>query len=225
MISFSDLIEQIVKARLSYSLEGEDILLDYYFGGKKDGFYVDVGAHHPTRFSNTYRFYKKGWRGINIDAKPGSMKLFDVMRPRDINLEIGISQKPKRLTYYDFEVSPLNTFDKTLALSYQNRGYVLLGKKTLKTNTLSNVLAKHIPKGVVIDFMSVDVEGLDYEVINSNDWSIFRPVYLIVEAPELDMLNLNNSVRSKIVKYMKGKGYSFVSKTINSFFFRDNLKK
>lgn len=74
-----------------YSQEGEDLLLSRILGDKKDGFYVDVGAHHPFRFSNTYLLYKQGWRGINIDAMPGSMKLFNRFRPRDINIECGVA--------------------------------------------------------------------------------------------------------------------------------------
>src|SRR5690554_6253894 len=78
-------------SRKSYSQEGEDILLEKLFEGKNDGFYVDVGAHHPRRFSNTYLLYRRGWRGINIDAMPGSMAEFRRLRGRDINLEIPIS--------------------------------------------------------------------------------------------------------------------------------------
>ncbi len=75
----------------SYSIEGEDRIVRSLFWEKRDtGFYVDVGAHHPFRFSNTYLFYTQGWRGINIDATPGSMRAFKKHRPRDINLEIGI---------------------------------------------------------------------------------------------------------------------------------------
>ncbi|MFA7355121.1 MAG: SAM-dependent methyltransferase, partial [Sulfurimonadaceae bacterium] len=71
----------------SYSQEGEDMILRRLFEQQPNGFYVDVGAHHPKRFSNTYFFYKKGWRGINIDAMPNSMELFNKIRPRDINIE------------------------------------------------------------------------------------------------------------------------------------------
>jgi hypothetical protein len=60
----------------SYSQEGEDMVLYRTFETVKEGFYVDVGAHHPDRFSNTYKFYKQGWRGINIDAMPGGMDPF-----------------------------------------------------------------------------------------------------------------------------------------------------
>lgn len=70
----------------SYSQEGEDMILRRIFGSQTSGFYIDVGAHHPKRFSNTYFFYKKGWAGINIDAMPGSMKAFQKVRYRDIEI-------------------------------------------------------------------------------------------------------------------------------------------
>ena len=98
-----------------YSLEGEDMILARIFEGKRDGFYVDVGAHHPKRFSNTYYFYKLGWNGINIDAMPNSMKAFKKERPRDINLELAINETNEKLTYYAFNDSALNGFSKDLS--------------------------------------------------------------------------------------------------------------
>jgi len=99
----------------SYSQEGEDMILRRLFEKQKTGFYVDVGAHHPKRFSNTFFFYKKGWRGINIDAMPNSMSLFNKIRSRDINLEIPISDKKQKLKYYMFNEAALNCFSKELA--------------------------------------------------------------------------------------------------------------
>lgn len=75
----------------SYALQGEDLILREMLHSAQKGFYVDVGAHHPFRFSNTYYFYKRGWSGINIDAMPNSMALFKRFRPRDINIECGVS--------------------------------------------------------------------------------------------------------------------------------------
>lgn len=78
-------------ASKSYAQQGEDLILREILNYASTGFYVDVGAHHPFRFSNTYLFYKQGWRGINIDAMPGSMTLFHRFRPRDINIECGVA--------------------------------------------------------------------------------------------------------------------------------------
>jgi hypothetical protein len=94
----------------SWSQEGEDMALRRVFEKEKIGFYVDVGAHHPKRFSNTYFFYRMGWNGINIDAMPGSMKEFDKYRGRDINLELGVAKQEGILNSYVFNEPALNTF-------------------------------------------------------------------------------------------------------------------
>src|SRR5688500_4139273 len=93
-----------------YAQEGEDLILQLMLAWRANGFYVDVGAHHPQFDSNTYLFYKRGWSGINIDAMPNSMKLFNRLRPRDINLELAISKKSEELTYYLFNTPQLNGF-------------------------------------------------------------------------------------------------------------------
>ena len=102
-------------AKNSYSQEGEDMILIRLFEKQEKGFYVDVGAHHPQRFSNTCFFYKKGWWGINLDAMPGSMKKFIRKRPKDINLEIAISDKEQILKYYIFNEKALSSFSKELS--------------------------------------------------------------------------------------------------------------
>jgi hypothetical protein len=104
-----------VYSKPSFSQEGEDRLLDRYFGNRPTGFYIDVGAHHPHRFSNTYLFYMRGWRGINIDAMPDSMKPFRSMRPRDINLEIGVGRTDSVAKFHIFSEPAFNTFDGDLA--------------------------------------------------------------------------------------------------------------
>jgi hypothetical protein len=95
----------------SYAQEGEDIVLKRIFGGQSTGFYVDVGAHHPMRLSNTYSFYKLGWRGINIEPNPDSFNLFTKYRSKDINLNCGIALDKGNLEYYMFDEPALNTFD------------------------------------------------------------------------------------------------------------------
>ena len=99
----------------SWSQEGEDQILRRIFEGQRIGFYVDVGAHHPKRFSNSYLFYKRGWHGINIDAMPGSMRVFDATRPRDINLEMGIGLSIGQLDYYVFDEPAFNRFSKEIS--------------------------------------------------------------------------------------------------------------
>lgn len=167
----------------SYSQEGEDMILRRLFERQDTGFYVDVGAHHPFRYSNTYFFYQLGWRGINIDAMPGSMTHFRRFRPRDINLETPVSNSGTTLPYYVFNEPALNSFSRALSKERenQNSGYFIQCEISLKTVKLAEILAKHLPPNTLIDFLSIDVEGLDFEVLKSNDWDRYRPKVILVE--------------------------------------------
>jgi len=100
--------------RLSYAQEGEDLVLARILGelGITTGFFVDIGAHHPARFSNTYYFYRRGWRGINVDALPGTKRLFQRMRSRDITIECGVGSQEGVLKYFAFNEPALNTFSE-----------------------------------------------------------------------------------------------------------------
>lgn len=202
----------------SYSQEGEDILLSRLLEGKKKGFYIDIGAHHPKRFSNTYFFYQRGWRGINIDAMPGSMKLFRKIRPRDINLELGISKIEQELTYYIFNEPALNTFSEKLASEREKKfsQYTVIDKKKLICKTLESVLNEHLKEKTRIDFMSIDVEGLDLEVIQSLNLSKYRPQIILIESLENDYLKITNT---DLYNYLSKYDYKVIAKTKNTFFF------
>ena len=206
--------ENRIYHKVSYSFEGEDMLLSRMFKNQRNGFYVDVGAYHPQMYSNTYHFYLQGWKGINIDAMPGSMKIFNKIRKNDINLEIPISDTKETLTYYTFNHTNLNGFSKELAV--ERDGWKvgdwevkLISETKLQTLTLSEILDKYLPPNQTIDFLSVDVEGLDYEVLRSNDWKKYRPKIVLVE--DLEMLVLNQN-ENKIPLFMYEQGYQFFSK-------------
>ena len=157
---------------LGYSQEGEDMLLARFFEGTEKGFFVDIGAHHPIRFSNTYHFYKNGWRGINIDATPGSMEPFKVLRPEDINIEVGISVNEGNLTYYLFEEPALNTFsEERVKFLTEQTPFKLKKTVTVRTKTLAQILDENISDEKKIDFLSIDIEGLDFEILQTNNWN------------------------------------------------------
>lgn len=210
----------------SFSSAGEDMILRHILGSDKmSGFYVDVGAFHPTLFSNTYFFYLNGWQGINIEARPGSKALFDNVRPRDTNLEIGISTERGTMTYYFIaEDSPMNSFSPDFLKQIEMLGEV---KKEISVPTapLVEVLERHVPNGRPIDFMNVDVEGRDFEVLDSNDWNRFRPRIIVVEDEGLD------PAESRIVKLMNGHGYELCAQNviildkINEYFLIDRSKR
>ena len=210
------------KYNSSFSQGGEDLILAGLLTQKLNGFFVDIGAFHPYKFSNTFRFYRKGWSGINIDAVPGSMDIFRKLRPRDINIEAAISETPEQLTYYYLgKENSMNTFSKDFLI---NMGAEKEIKKeiTITTQRLDGVLEKYAA-GKEIDMMSVDVEGLELSVLQSNDWNKFRPRVILLESFEL--MNEQNDYDLPIKDYFKTVGYRMVCKTTNGIFFlRDDLK-
>jgi FkbM family methyltransferase len=205
----------------SYSQHGEDMVLKSYFENQSTGFFVDIGAHHPFRFSNTYYFYKKGWRGINVDPKPGTKQLFDFFRSRDINLELGVAQEESSLTYYMFDEPALNSFSKDLSESRDsNTIFHIIGTQEVPVIPLKQILEKHVPANTRIDFLTVDVEGLDLEVLASNDWEKFRPSFIIAE--DLDF-KFEKPTESDIYNYLAGVGYQLSGKTLASLIFKAEM--
>jgi FkbM family methyltransferase len=206
----------------SYSQEGEDLILRRIFDSCSDGYYVDVGAHHPLRFSNTFAFYKMGWRGINIDPNPTAIKLFEQMRPRDVNLGIGIADKPGVLTYYVFDEPALNTFDRMLVEEREKTtSYRVVGTMKVPVLRLDEVLSRHIAVGQDINFMSIDAEGYDYKVVQSNDWMRFRPLYLLVECLDSSLISLSDQ---PMHRFLQEHGYLLYAKTMNTLFYRDEQR-
>lgn len=207
-----------------YSQEGEELILDRIFEEKRNGFYIDIGAHHPYRFSNTISFYKKGWSGINVDAMPGSMILFNRFRRRDINVEAGIANDKGRMVYYIFKERALNTFDESrMKWLEKNSPYRHIEEKEIEVFPLHELLDKYmINEDKTIDFLDIDVEGLDLAVLQSNDWSKYRPNIIIAEAnPDLMISDILNEA---ISIYLKQQDYSLYSRLYNSLIFINNRR-
>lgn len=199
----------------SFSQEGEDLVVDRLLN-KKNGFYVEVGCHHPFRFSNTYYFYKKGWDGICIDPMPGTRKAFNKWRPRDIAIEMGVSEAPSTLEYYMFNEPALNTFDKKIAIERDGlRSYKLVDTKKIHTDTLTSILEKHHATKD-IDILSVDTEGMDLIVLKSNDWTRFKPTLIIAECLKTKLTDL---AQDEITIYLNSRNYELYAKTGNSVIF------
>jgi hypothetical protein len=201
----------------SYAQEGEDLILDTIFSRYSGGFYIDVGALHPIRFSNTYRFYKQGWRGINIDAMPGSMKLFNEIRPLDINLEIPVAGEIQTIPFYIFNEPALNTFSKEIADKKNGKDiYVIDRIVDIETQPLSNILEKYLPLNQKINFLTIDAEGYDFQILQSNNWAKFSPDVVLVESD----IAFSDFATSELNLFMNDNGYEFYAKTVRTFFFK-----
>ena len=200
--------------RTSFAQEGEDLILHRIFETQSTGIYVDVGAHHPLRFSNTHLLYRRGWHGVNIDATPGSMALFQRMRPRDINLEIGVTAASETRDFYVFNEPALNTFDGDRARSLVKPPYRIERVQRVRCAPLSEILREHSIGA--IDLLTIDAEGFDFEVLQTVDWDVARPRVVLTEHFSRDLAAL---VDSELHRYMVARGYQLISKTFNSIFY------
>lgn len=210
-----------------YSQDGEDIVLASFYKEEPNykGFYVDIGALHPYRFSNTQYFYERGWRGINVDATPGSMTKFEQARTKDINVEAGISPNNKNLTYYCFKEPALNSFDKKLSEKRRRDGWEIIEERKIKTTHINDILDKYLPKGQKIDFMNIDIEGLDFMVLKSLDWLKYHPDFILIEEIGLKDKDLTDYQRNRVYKFLKEKNYYLVGKTMITLIFKKMPKK
>jgi FkbM family methyltransferase len=164
---------------ISYAQQGEDIALDSLFPDEDAGFYVDIGANDPSFCSVTKHFYRRGWSGINVEPVPSLHEKLRHARPRDINLNLGLSDRGGTLTFF---VSPAvtgwSTFSPDLAAAYRRRGMVIT-EQVIPVLTLTELFQTYVSRPV--DFLKIDVEGHELEVIRGIDWGACRPRVLVVE--------------------------------------------
>lgn len=204
--------------QISYAQEGEDLLLFNLMNTNNGGFFVDIGAHHPLRLSNTQKLYAMGWNGINIDPTPGGMQVFKKLRSRDINLELGISNVNEKLTFYQFNEPALNTFDKEKALKVSSESNFNIVKQIeIETVTLESVLDQYLTLKQNIDFLNIDVEGFELNVLKSNNWNKYKPKMLLVENIKS---TLQDVMDSEVTTYLAQIGYKPVAKGLRSVFYK-----
>lgn len=164
-------------------------------------------------------FYKRGWRGINIEPNPDVSRLFQSARPRDINLQLGVSDTPGSMTYYQFDETALNTFDSEIVNSrLVKTDYKLISTREVDVARLDQILNNYLPTNTKPDYFSIDVEGFDLVVLKSNDWKRFRPTCVLVE--EIGT-SVEDVMHSEIFKYMNEQQYLLVAKTYNTLIFLD----
>ena len=191
----------------SYSQCGEDLLIQYIFTlrGIAKPSYLDIGANDPFFISNTALFYEKGSRGINIEANPQLAAKFAIARPQDINLNIGISDKEEELNFYIMQDDTLSTFSKTESDFMISKGKQLKKIKQIPLITIATVLDKYF-KNKFPDFMSIDVEGMDFQILKSIDFTTSAPKVICVEAAEYSPVGAGMR-RHEMIDFLVSKGY------------------
>ena len=191
----------------TYSMDGEDLFIDDFFKNKI-GLYVDVGAYHPLELSNTYLLHKRKWEGINIDINSLSIEYFDFLRPNDINLNLGVAKKNStKIIYFQKNKSPLNTLNLSHAKKIFSNKFK---KKKIKTKTLTTILDKTRFKGKEIDFLNIDTEGNDLEVLKSLNFKRYKPKLICVELIDHFNPDQKEIKKHKIYKFLTNKKYQLV---------------
>ena len=170
-------------AHYSWSQYGEDeLFVNELAAHLSDGFYVDVGANHPTKISNTYRLYCLGMRGITIEPNPVLHQLHMKYRPGDIHLCLGVSKQDGLLPFYRFTNHVLSIFSADECRVRLSQGMHLLSQNPIPVLTIRTILSGcSFPERSVFSLLTIDTEALDEIVLSSNDWSRYKPKIICVE--------------------------------------------
>ena len=195
-------------SKKSYSQCGEDLIIDYVFNlrGIQKPTYIDEGANEPFSLNNTAIFYQRGCRGVNIDANPFLIQSFNLRRPGDININVGIHEIEGSLKFYIINDHTLSTFSKEEAdIVTQNQKYSIKEIIDVQVVKLSSIFAKYFDDAAP-DLLSIDVEGLDFEIIKSIDFAQYKPKVICIEAAEYSPIGAGKR-KSDLINYVIDKGY------------------
>jgi hypothetical protein len=198
--------------RRSYSIEAEDLLAETIFAGvlkhNGAGTYLDIGAAHPVQHSNTFHFYQRGWSGLCVEPNPEFYALYKVYRPRDRAFHVGLSPKSGTLRYHRFESHLINGFfgqdliDRHIASGENYQGY-----SDVECLGVGEFLRTSIDRP--IDFLNIDVELMDAELLTAWDWAACRPSVICAE---IHTLTIKSMLECDVATILEKVGYSAISR-------------
>jgi len=202
---------------------GEDKFILDLFNKDYRGKYLDLGCYHPTRHSNTHILYQSGWTGINIDLNPLTIELFNFMRPKDINYNIGISNsEEEKELYFINEFNTQNTLDKNQLNFLKNHHNVKdreILKTKLKTKKLETILLDNNFHN--IDFFNIDIEGHELEVIETINFDKFKFKYICIEMIQHNEISVNRS--KKIKDILNNNDFIIVKKFEFNYIYKNTM--
>lgn len=208
--------------RVSHAQTGQDVLVDFLLkrhgiiprAGAFSGFYVDLGCAYPIKGSNTYFFYERGWEGLCVDANPDAEAEFVRVRPRDRFLNTGVGGEGGSMEFFLFENPQHNTFNASRAAVEGRRA---VRSVTVPVDTLASILSRHVPEGRTIEFLSMDIEGLERAALESMDWTRHRPRLVLIEA----FGSLETVMSAPETAVLTGNGYRMLAFTGHDTVFID----
>ena len=208
--------------KYSYAFAGEDRIIEALLKPKitQPGFYVDVGCNHPKFLSNTYGLYRKGWRGICIDANPNLIKRHHLYRPKDKAIATLISDTKEERDYYEVENDVLSTTELDFLEGYKMEG-LRINHQRMIPQTLTEVLdALQAP--AEFDLLTVDVEEHDLQVLRSLDFDAYHPRLIIIEDETFDHMHPQEN---EAYLYLTEKGYMLEGFVLKNLYFKREEKK
>ncbi len=181
--------------------------------------YIDLGANDPFKLNNTAIFYLRGGRGMNVEANPNLIGAFKKWRPDDINLSIGVGDEIAELDFFIMEDDTFSTF----SLNERDRmvacGHKFLRAEKVQVRPLSWILEEYA-EGLFPDFLSLDVEGLDLQILNSIDWARSSPKVVCVEAAEYSQTGCG-ARREELIRYLESQKYfEYANTNLNAIMVR-----
>ena len=216
-----------VKAKLSYSQAGEDMIVNYLFNSLniQNPTYLEIGTNQPVMCNNTYFFYSKGCKGVCIEPDTEMYHVIKKTRPNDtvLNIGIGLNDSPSA-TFYHFPgaVNGWSTFSEEEAKIREDESGIKAEKKTIPLKNINNIIEQHFNGGHP-NFISLDVEGLDFEILKSLDFNKYKPEVICVETISFSTLNQEVKLQDTI-DFMHTKGYFTYGDThVNTLFCREDL--
>ena len=206
-------------ANVSYSQCGEDIIIEYLFRLRNihTPVCLDIGAYHPIAANNTYKFYLKGSKVVNIDANPSAIKMFNESRPGDTNINMGIGGSEGEFDFYIMEDEALNTFSAEEKTKLESLGSRLKEVKKIKMIPVNKVLGEYF-NITSPDFISIDAEGVDFDIIRSLDFTRYPPKVICIETINYTP-DGTGTKRFSLCRFIEAAGYfEYANTNINSIF-------
>jgi hypothetical protein len=197
----------------SFAQNGEDIVLNRFLIGHPRGKFLDIGAYHPFKFSNTALLYKNGWTGTNIDASKSNLESFFKYRPLDFSVQNPVTKDGAELVFYEFEEAAFNTFSQSYVEELHNLGIFPISRGKIKTVEFQKIVEEYGSTDTYV--LNIDVEGLDYDLLECPVFDEFKPCFIIFES--------SNSISFELLRLSENKSlfhYDIVSVLFNSFILR-----
>ncbi|MCI0702746.1 MAG: FkbM family methyltransferase [Planctomycetia bacterium] len=206
--------------KFSFAQFGEDLVASSLFASLKidKPSYLDIGAYEPIRSNNTYLFHRRGARGVLVEPNVALTSKLQRKRPGDTVLVagIGVDETPEA-DYFVLSDDELNTFDKDQAdrLTRETTTKLLKVVKMPLLN-INRVIAEHFG-GSAPDFLSIDIEGMDFAVLRTLDYARFRPKVICAET----LITATTRHNPETLALMAEKGYELRGMTLPNTLFVD----